>query len=267
MRLALTREVSSSLAACEVTFVERAPIDVGRATLQHHTYTDRLRAHGLTVLRLPARHHLPDAVFVEDPVIVLDDVAVALRSGAPSRRAEVDSIVPVLDAIREVRRIVEPGTVDGGDVLRIGRTLFVGLSTRTNAEGIRQLGAALLPFDYHVVPVPIRDCLHLKSGCTFLGREVILNPAWVEPTVFRGYPAVHVPDSEPGAADVLLLEDAILMADSFPRTAELVCTLGHAVETIDVSEFQKAEAGVTCLSVLFEAPSLGPDLEPLVLTD
>lgn len=267
MRFALTREVSSSLADCEVTFVEREAIDVDRAIRQHREYTRRLRAHGYTVLRLPASHDLPDAVFVEDPAIILDEVAVALRAGAPSRRPEVNTIRPVLDAIRDVRRIVEPGTVDGGDVLRIGRTLFVGLSSRSNISGIRQLGAAVMPFEYRVVPVPMRDCLHLKSGCTFLGREVILNPDWVEPTAFAEYPVVQVPEDEPAAADVLLLDDGIVMADSFPHTAALVRSLGHDVETIDVSEFQKAEGGVTCLSLLFEASALLPALEPLILRD
>jgi len=265
MRFALTREVSDSLADCEVTFVQRGAIDVDRAVLQHLGYTQRLQSHGYTVLRLPACHDLPDAVFVEDPVIVLDEVAVALRAGAPSRRAEVLSIVPVLEAFREVRRIVDPATVDGGDVLRIGRTLFVGLSTRSNREGIRQLGEAVSPFGYRVVPVPMRDCLHLKSGCTYLGREVILDPARIERASFADYPVLHVHESEPDAADVLLLGDVIVMADSFPRTAERVRSLGHAVEILGVSEFQKAEAGVTCLSVLFEAPTLPARLESLVV--
>jgi dimethylargininase len=267
MRFALTRGVSASLADCEVTFVQRDAIDVDRAVHQHLRYTQLLQSHGYTVLRLPARHDLPDAVFVEDPVIVLDEVAIALRAGAPSRRAEVDSIMPVLEAFREVRRIADPGTVDGGDVLCIGRTLFVGLSTRSNTDGIRQLGEAVVPFGYRVVPVPMRDCLHLKSGCTWLGREVILDPARVEAAPFADYPVVHVPETEADAADVLLLEDVIVMADTFPRTAELVRSLGHVVEAIDVSEFQKAEAGVTCLSVLFEAPALPAAVAGLVFRD
>jgi dimethylargininase len=267
MRFALTREVSTSLADCEVTFVVRDAIDVDRAIRQHSRYTQLLRSHGYTVLRLPARHDLPDAVFVEDPVIVLDEIAVALRAGAPSRRAEVESIEPVLESFRDVRRITEPGTVDGGDVLCIGRTLYVGRSTRSNTEGIRQLGVTVAAFGYRVVPVSMHDCLHLKSGCTWLGREILLDPARIEETAFADLPIVHVPAGEPDAADVLLLDDAIVMADTFPRTAERVRSLGHVVEVIDVSEFQKAEAGVTCLSVLFEAPSLPALLAGLVVGD
>jgi dimethylargininase len=265
MRIALTRAVSRSIADCEVTFVERAPIDVALAEAQHAACIELLRRHNLVVLRLPAQHALPDAVFVEDPVVVVDEVAVALRAGATSRRPEVDSIVPVLERFREVRPIEEPGTIDGGDVLAIGHTLFAGRSQRTNDDGISQLASIVRPHGYDVIAVDMHDCLHLKSGCTFLGRHLLINPDWIDASPFGALPLVRVASDEPDAGDVLRLDPAILMAEGFPATAAAVRACGYAVETLDISEFRKAEAGVTCLSVIFEATSVPPDLDALIV--
>jgi dimethylargininase len=253
MRVALTRAPSHSLAQCEVTYLERQPIDIERAERQHESYVRLLRDLGHEVIRLPAEHDLPDAVFVEDPVIVLDEIAVGLRSGAESRRTEVESLMPVLERYRPVHRIEAPGTIDGGDVLRIGRTLHVGRSRRTSDDGIRQLAALVEPFGYMVNAVSMDGCLHLKSGCTYTGREVLIDPDRIDESAFPGLTLLPVPASEPDAADILWLGSSIVIADTFPQTTRLLRERGHAVHPIDVSEFQKAEAGVTCLSVIFEA--------------
>lgn len=250
MPIALTRAVSDSLPQCEVTYIERQPIDVDEARRQHRAYRRVLEACGLDVVHLPALHHLPDAVFVEDPVHVLDEIAVALRPGAPSRRHEVEALAHTVAAYRPVVRIDAPGTIDGGDILRIDRTLFVGRSERTNEHGISAFGRIAGEYGYRVVPVEMQDCLHLKSGCTSIGGRVLINPAWIDVQAFRDHEPLTVPAAEPWAADVLLLRDTIVMADSFPETVALLRSLGREVVTVDVSEFQKAEAGVTCLSVV-----------------
>lgn len=249
--MAITREVSESLAECEVTWVERQPIDVGRARLQHDAYITVLESRGFDVVRLPALDDLPDAVFVEDPIHVLDEVAIALRPGAPSRQPEVEPLADAVGRYRPVVRLEAPATADGGDILRIDRTLYVGRSTRTNEIGIRELVLITSRYGYSVVPVDMRDCLHLKSGCTSIGGRVLINPDWIDAGPFAELDPLPVPADEPWAADVLLLADTIVMPDSFPATAALLRSLGREVVTVDVSEFQKAEAGVTCLSVVF----------------
>jgi dimethylargininase len=264
MQIALTRAVSRSIGDCEVTFVERSPIDIGRAEAQHDAYCRTLERHGLLVLRLPAEHELPDAVFVEDPVLVLDEIAIGLRAGAASRRAEVESMLPALQHFRTIERMQAPGTADGGDIVRIDRTLFIGRSARTCEAGIRQLADIVQPHGYRVIPVSMQGCLHLKSGCTFTGDRVLLNPDYVDPTPFAAWRPIPVPVTEPEAADVLRLATHVLMPDTFPLTAALLRREGHAVETIDVSELQKAEAGVTCLSVIFETDNLPAAARPLV---
>jgi dimethylargininase len=263
MLAALTRSVSSSFANCQVTYLERTPIDVQRAAAQHADYCAALQRHAITVLRLPAEDALPDAVFVEDPLLVLDEVAIALRPGASSRSAEVASLVPVIARFFPVERLPQDGTVDGGDVLRVGRTLYIGLSTRTTTEGARSLAGVVARFGYTVVPVRVHGCLHLKSACTWLGDRVLLNPQWLDTAPFRTARPLHV--AETWAADVLLLPEALLMPASFPATTALLQQHGYDVETVDVSELQKAEAGVTCMSVLFHTAVVPRDLQSLVV--
>lgn len=250
--LAVTREVSASLPDCEVTWIERSPIDVDRARSQHDAYGALLEACGVRVIRLPALDDLPDAVFVEDPVHVLDEAVIALSPGAPSRRAEVEPLVRAIAPYRPVVRIDPPATIDGGDILRIGRTLYVGRSGRTNAIGVRALENVADSYRYRVVPVEMQNCLHLKSGCTLIGKRVLINPSWVDPDAFADHDPLPVPTGEPEAADVLLLQGMVIMPANLPRTRALLESEGVAVRVIDVSEFQKAEAGVTCLSVIFQ---------------
>jgi dimethylargininase len=250
---ALCRAVSPAIADCELSFIGREPINVAMAHLQHMAYVECLKKLGVTVIELPAEPSLPDSVFVEDTVLLFDELAVLTRPGAESRRAEVDAIAPVVQAVRtQVERITEPGTIDGGDVLRIGKQVFVGLSRRSNQAAIDQLAGILKPFGYSVTAVPMQECLHLKSAVTSLSDDtVLINTDWVDAAYFTDYRQIRVAESEPHAANVVRIGNAILMPSDFPETQARVQAAGFAVSTVDVSELQKAEGAVTCCSVLF----------------
>ena len=250
---AITRAVSSSLNDCQLAFAARRPIDVPSAIAQHARYEDSLRSLGIQVVSLPALPGLPDAVFVEDPAIVLDEIAIMTRMGAESRRAEPASLAEAVARFRPLRWITEPGTLEGGDVVRIGSTLFVGRSARSNSAGIAQLANQLAPFGYAVRALPVDKCLHLKSACTFLGRDTLLaNPGWVDLAPFGDVRVIQVAAREPGAADVLAIGDTVIIPASFPETAAALDRAGWRVLPVDVSELQKAEAGVTCMSLIFD---------------
>lgn len=252
MPIAITREVSPSLAACELTHVARTPIDVTLAATQHRAYQRALASLGCKVLVLDAESDLPDAVFVEDVAVVLDEVAVLTRPGAESRRTEGASVAQLLQRYRPMRAIEAPGTLDGGDVLRIGRTLYVGQSSRSNADGIAQLRALVAEFGYEVRAVPIRGCLHLKSSVTAVSDDtVLLQPAWVDREPFDGFHIIEVDPKEEHAANVLRIGDEVVMPACFPRTRQRLVEAGIAVTTVDVSELQKAEGAVTCCSLVF----------------
>lgn len=249
--VAIVRRPSRSLAACELTFVERAPMDVARAAQEHAGYRAALAAAGARVVCLDALEDHPDAVFVEDPAVVLDEVAVLGRMGAPSRAAEVGAMAPALEALRTVVPLPGAGRLEGGDVLRVGRTLWVGLSARTDAAGARGLAQVAEPLGYRVLPVPVRGCLHLKTAVTAASDEVIvLNPAWVDAAPWAGLRVVPVAPEEPFAANVLRVGGAVITAAGAPRTAERLAQAGVTLVTVDLRELQKAEAGPTCLSVL-----------------
>jgi dimethylargininase len=249
---AITRGVSPSLNQCELSYIDRVPIDVARAGLQHLAYENALRAMGAEVIALPASDKFPDCVFVEDPAIVLDEMAVLTRPGAASRRGERDAIAAALAPFREIQRIAAPATLEGGDVMRAGKTLYVGASARSNREGIAQLANLARPFGYSVEAVEVRGCLHLKSGCTYLGDGIVLaNREWVDVNALAGMRIVDVAPGEEAAANVLTLEGAALMPDNFPKTARAVKRLGWKLHLVDISELQKAEAGVTCSSLIF----------------
>ena len=251
MRLALTRAVSPRIAECVVTYHQREAIDAALATAQHARYEQYLRERGLRVISLPAEADLPDSVFVEDTAVVVDEIAVLARPRLEPRRREVPSVAAALAPHRPLVELSGDATLEGGDVLSIGRTLYVGLSTRTNAEGIAQLAAALRSFGYDVRIVTVGDCLHLKSAVTYLGDNTLLaNAAWADLTAFAGYAVIEVAPEEPGAANALLLDGEVLLPASFPRTRALIEERGFRVHGIDVSELQKAEAGVTCCSIL-----------------
>lgn len=258
MLTAITRKVSRSLEACELTWHTRRPIDLARARRQHHDYELALSALGLRVISLPEQPDMPDAVFVEDPLLVFDELAVACRMGAPARRPETESLVDAIAPFRPVHRLREPATLDGGDVMRIGRDVFVGLSTRTSQAGIAQLTEALAPHHYRVIPVQVTGCLHLKSACCSLGDgKILANPLWLDTDPLRDYTLLEVPAAEPDAANVLRLGDTILMPAAFPRTEARLRAEGLQVKTLDISELMKAEAAITCSSLIFKTPAPG----------
>jgi dimethylargininase len=232
-------------------FLDREPIDVALAAEQHRQYRACLAELGAHVEILPAAPDMPDGVFVEDPAIVLDEIAVITRMGALSRRGEHDSLARALAKYRELRHIVEPGTLEGGDVMRVGKTLYVGYSRRTNVAGIQQLATMLHPLGYFVVPVEVHGCLHLKSACCYIGDDTVLaNRGWMDPDALCGLKILDVP--EPRGANALRIGDTVLMQAAFPGTCELLERSGFRVRRIDNSELLKAEAGVTCTSLLFE---------------
>jgi dimethylargininase len=259
MLTAITRAVSPAIVKCELTYVERQPIDLAKAREQHRSYEQLLERLGARVLSLPAEPDLPDSMFVEDPAIVLDELAVILPLGTNSRRPEGVSLARALSPFRKLAHITAPGMMEGGDVLLIGRTLYVGLTTRTNAEGIRQLAAILATHNYKVVGVPVTGCLHLKSAVTYLGKNSLLaNRQWFDATPFATYDWTDVAPAEPHAANALALSETVIFPASFPRTRAKIEAAGFHVTPLDISELQKAESGLTCSSLLFnvEAPPI-----------
>jgi dimethylargininase len=254
MLTAITRAVSPAIVHCELSFIDRKPIDLARAQQQHQGYEVLLAKLGARVVSLPPEPDLPDSMFVEDPAIVLDEIAVILPLGTESRRAEAPSLAQELAKYRKLADVQLPGTLEGGDVLRIGRKLFVGLTKRSNAEGIRQLTEIVKPHGYEVIPVPVTGCLHLKSAVTFIAENTLLaNRAWFDTAPFAGYDWIDVDPTEPHAANALALGGTIILPASFPRTRGRVGSLDYRVTTLDISELQKAESGLTCSSLLFES--------------
>ncbi len=234
--LALTHVPSPSLEQCQRTYVAPAPIDYALAVRQHRAYCDMLRRAGADVRTLDVNSALPDCVFIEDTAVVVDEIAVMAPMGAASRRAEPAGVEPELRKYREVRRVDLPATFEGGDVLRVGRTLLVGLSSRTNAAGVEALGTILHPFGYDVRAVPVGRCLHLKSAVTALpdGR-LLANPDWLDARALHGFEIVKVPEEEPDAANALLVGNRVCLPASHPRTADRVRGLGFDVDTVDLS--------------------------------
>ena len=245
------REPSEALERCALTYLARRPIELAKARAQHAAYRSALEALGLEVAVLPAEPDLPDAVFVEDTAVVVDECAVITRPGLDSRRGEIDTVAAALDPLRPLVHVSAPGTLEGGDVLRAGRTLFVGQTPRTNAEGTRQLAACLEPHGYEVLAATPTGCLHLKSAITFVGDETVLvNPDWIDVGLFSRWQCVPVAPGEPFGANALLVGDIVFTAASAPLTRRKLNALGFHTEALDTSEFEKAEAALTCLSIL-----------------
>jgi dimethylargininase len=249
--IAITRDVSSSLDRCELSYLSRSEIDVTLAAAQHRAYRQALQSLGCRMVELPAQDALPDAVFVEDIAVVLDEVAVLTRPGAESRRAEGVSVAEVLARHRSLRTIDAPGTLEGGDVLRVGRMLYVGQSARSNAAGAAQLRERIAEFGYEVQPVPIHGCLHLKSAVTQVAEGTLLvQLAWVDPAAFAGFRLIEVDPDEAHAANALWVGGGVVYPSCFPRTRRRLEAAGIAVIPVDVSELQKAEGAVTCCSLV-----------------
>jgi dimethylargininase len=249
--IAILRGVPATLASCELTFREREPIDLGGALAQHAAYAELLRGLGLDLVELPADPAFPDCCFVEDTAVVLDELALLTRPGAPSRRGELGAIEAALRPYRRLETTPEPATLEGGDVLRVGRRLLVGRSARTNAAGAARLAAVAEPLGYRVVEVPVTGCLHLKSAVTALDHErLLVNRTWLDTGSLAGFELVDVAPGEPLAANILRVAGLVIAHAGFPRTIARLEALGYAVRTLDVSEFLKAEAALTCKSLL-----------------
>ena len=254
-QVALVREVSPAIIRCELTHLARTPIDLDQARVQHAQYVAALAELGCEVKWLPPEPDLPDAVFVEDTAVVLDDFAVITRPGAESRRAELPTVVKALGQYRPLHHITAPGTLDGGDVLVSGRVLYVGQTARTNDEGIAQLATIVTPRGYAVCAVPVHGCLHLKSAATALDEmTVLINRDWIEVPRFAGRRLVDIDPAEPFAANTLALGGALIHAAEFPATRAILAGNGHTVRPVPASELAKAEGGVTCCSLIVMVP-------------
>ena len=257
-RRAFTRAVSPRIAECQLTHLERVPIDAARATAQHAAYEAALTDAGYQIIRLPELRDDPDAVFVEDTALLLGRHAVITRPGAASRFGETESTAAGLAGEFDLHRI-DTGFLDGGDVLRIGRTLYVGLSSRTDRHGVKCLSGLVAPLGYQVVEAELRDCLHLKTGATFAGpdasgaRVLLYNESSVDPSQFEGVEPFAV--DEAAAANCVRAADHLIMPAGNPITAARLRNRGFRVIEVDVSELQKAESGVTCMSLIDDRPS------------
>jgi dimethylargininase len=249
---AITRAVGAALGDCALTFLDRAPIDLAKARAQHAAYNEALRRAGAIVEVLPADPTLPDSVFVEDTAVVLDEAAVVTRPGTPLRKREVPAVEAALSRHRKLLRIAAPATLEGGDVLRLGREFYVGISSRTNGAGFSQFASIVKIFGYRATPIEVKGCLHLKTAVTALDEETLLvNPSWIDAVALPRVRQLIVPSDEPFGANALVVNGVVHLSARWKRTEELVERSGFRVRSLDVSEFEKAEAGLTCLSLIF----------------
>lgn len=254
---AMVHEPSPKMNEALRTFVDVQPIDLERVRHQHAEYRRALERAGAEVVVLDVNIGHADAVFIEDTAVVLDEIAVLASMGAPSRRAEVDGVEAVLRRHRsDIVRIEAPATLEGGDVLRVGRTLFVGATGRTNAAGFEALARIAGGHGYDVRRVSVHGCLHLKTACTALpDGTMLVNARWVDTRDLGERALLHVADDEPDAANVVLIGERVVMAAAHPRTAESIRSRGFDIDTVDISEFAKAEGSATCLSLIVQKPN------------
>ena len=251
MTIAITREVSSRFNECEITHIDRALIDVRAACAEHHEYVKALKQLGCQVIELPEEPDLPDSVFVEDTAFILPEVAVLTRPGADSRKPETESIIRALSPYRPLVHVTEPATVDGGDVLVLGKNIYIGISTRSNDASIRQIQEFLNKYGYKVTGVEMHDCLHLKTAITKVDEKTLLiNPKWVDTFHFKDFDWIEVDPSEPFAANCLPIGGAIIYPAVFPKTQKRLEQLGFKIVPVDVAELAKAEGAVTCCSLI-----------------
>jgi dimethylargininase len=255
VRIACVRKPSARLERCELSYLARVGIDFARARQQHEDYVSALESLGCQLQWLAPLPEQADAVFVEDTAVIVPELAVITRPGVESRRQEVESVAAALAGRMRLARLHEPGTLEGGDVLRIGRALFVGASARTNTEGIAQLAAALAPLGYTVDRVPLRGCLHLKSAVTCIPPDTVLvNPDWVDAALFRAARVIQVAPEEAFGANTLTLSGVTLVSADYPRTRERLEAAGIVTRTLKITELHKAEAALTCMSLILEPP-------------
>ena len=250
--IALTRAVSASLNKCELTHLTRQPIKITLARKQHHQYERILSILGCQVVEMAEEPELPDAVFVEDTAVVLDEIAVIARPGAISRRVETSSVATALKKYRQLAYIEEPANLEGGDVLKMGKHIYIGESKRTNSEGVEQLREIISPYGYTVHSVPVTGCLHLKSAATQITDDyVLINSEWIDKSIFHEYQIIEVDAAEPYASNVLRIGDALVYPTAYPGTTARLKAMGFSIVPINVSELIKAEGAVTCCSILF----------------
>ena len=252
----ITRQVTPDMSSCLLTHMERESIDTDAAAHQHARYVEVIESLGATVTVLPPLPESPDAVFVEDTIHVTDHVAVMSRPNDPRRRAERETMEAVIKEMRPVAHLTEPAKFEGGDVIRVGRQIYVGLSDRTDQVGIDQFEAIVGKYGYKVTAVDVTGCLHLKTAGTWIGGETILvNPAWCDTSAFKGLEVLAVDPSEPWAGNALFINGTVVLVEGFDRTRELVEATGRRVVTAPNSELAKAEGGLTCCSVIVDDPA------------
>lgn len=253
MLTAITRAVSPAMGRCLLTHMDRRPIDIDRARAQHAAYVRLLRELGAEVITLPARDDLPDCAFIEDTAVVLDEFAVLGSMRESSRRQEVAETADALGEFRDLRRSPAGATLEGGDVFRLGRTIYVGISSRTNDAGAEALARLAEPLGYRVKKIAVTGCLHLSTGCSPIADDaVVANPAWIDASALEGLEVIPTAPGEAWAANALRIGKTVVLAEGFPRTRAALESRGFAVATLDISEFLKAEAGLTCLSLRLE---------------
>ena len=252
--IAITREVNSAIGSCELTFLRRGRIDTALALQQHKNYQSMLSSFGCEIVVVPTEPGLADSVFIEDTAMVLDEIAVLLWPGAASRRPEVTGVEAVLRQYRTLASIQPPGTLDGGDLLRIDNVIFAGLSTRSNQSGIEQFRNIVRDYGFSVKTVKTTKCLHLKSAVSEVAPGTLLiNPDWVSGSAFGDYALIDVDKEESHAANALLVGRNVMFPASFPRTTDKLVKRGINVTPIDLSELQKAEGATTCCSLILTA--------------
>jgi dimethylargininase len=256
MLIALTREPSPKLSEGEVTYIDRLPVDFELAKQQHRDYCAALAKCGAQVITLPTLVDYPDSVFVEDTMVVVDEVAVLCHAGAESRRDEIDYIRSEIAKFRPLIELAAPATMEGGDVFRVGKTIYVGRSTRTNDAGIEGLRAALTPYGYEVIAVNVHGALHLKTAATPLNdTTLVINPEWVDLAPLKHFDLICVPPTEAWSGNILKVGESVIIQSNAPQTAAMIAERGIHTEPVDISEFGKVEGSLTCMSVVFEAKS------------
>ena len=253
MQIAITREVSRDIVNCELTHLERSPIDVDRARLQHLQYEAALKHLGLGVLSLPEEPTLADSVFVEDTALVLDECAIITRPGAESRRPETETIAEVLKPFRKLYYIQAPARADGGDILQVGKCIYVGLTSRSDTNAIEQMQHFLEPYGYELQAVRVTGCLHLKYAITQVAKDTLLiNPTWVDKKEFQDVNFIEIEPSEVYAANAVMFGDSIIYPAAFPKTQKRLEAAGIPMITVEADELAKAEGAVTCCSLIFK---------------
>jgi dimethylargininase len=252
--LAITREISPAIENCELTHLDRITIDLAKARTEHAAYEDMLRQLGCRVERLSAAPDMPDSVFIEDAALVLDELAVITRPGAESRRVETAAVAQALRSLRPIAAILAPGTLDGGDIVKIGKRLYVGRGYRSNDAGIAQLRAIVSSHGYTVHAVDFQGCLHLKSAASIVADDLMLvNPAWVDAAVFGDMRVIEIDADEPYAANALRVGDSLVYSADHIKTGARLDAAGLDVRRVPAGELAKAEGAVTCCSLVLNA--------------